>query len=360
MGGIVVQHLKTTEVEKLLSMQESHFLDFKSIGISPSKLTRTISAFSNAEGGEIYIGIYEDKSLNKFIWQGFTKIEDANGFIQTFEEIFPLGNEYMYTFLEANDTQGFLLKVEVKKTRDIKLSSEKTIYVRRGAQNLPLQSEENINRLRRNKGLISFENENISINKEIITNSTQIIEFMLEIIPTSEPEDWLRKQQLLIGDNVTVAGLILFADEPQAALPKRCGLKIYRYKTKDKEGTRESLDFDPISIEGSAYNQIFEARKKITEIIQAVRIKTPSGLKNVIYPNEALHEIITNAVIHRDYSIADDIHVRIYDNRIEVLSPGTLPAHITPENILSERFSRNGAIVRLINKFKNPPNKDIG
>jgi ATP-dependent DNA helicase RecG len=45
---------------------------------------------------------------------------------------------------------------------------------------------------------------------------------------------------------------------------------------------------------------------------------------------------------------------------VEVISPGTLPAHITPENILDERFSRNGVIVRLINKFPDPPNKDVG
>ena len=78
------------------------------------------------------------------------------------------------------------------------------------------------------------------------------------------------------------------------------------------------------------------------------------------YPITALHEIITNAVLHRDYSIADDIHIRVFDNRVEVASPGTLPAHITPENILDERFARNPAIVRLINKFPNPPNKDVG
>lgn len=73
-----------------------------------------------------------------------------------------------------------------------------------------------------------------------------------------------------------------------------------------------------------------------------------------------LHEIITNAVLHRDYSIADDIHVRIFDNRVEVESPGGLPAHITPENILDQRYSRNGNIVRWINKFPDPPNKDVG
>lgn len=54
---------------------------------------------------------------------------------------------------------------------------------------------------------------------------------MLQVVPTSEPEPWLKKQQILINSRPTVAGIVLFADEPQAALPKRCGIKIYRYKT---------------------------------------------------------------------------------------------------------------------------------
>jgi len=60
------------------------------------------------------------------------------------------------------------------------------------------------------------------------------------------------------------------------------------------------------------------------------------------------------------YAIADDVHVRIFDNRVEVESPGRLPAHVTVKNILDERFARNGSVVRLINKFPNPPNKDVG
>ena len=84
------------------------------------------------------------------------------------------------------------------------------------------------------------------------------------------------------------------------------------------------------------------------------------GLVSVQYPPETLHEIITNAVLHRDYALSDDVHVRIFDNRVEVESPGRLPAHITPENILRERFARNASIVRIINKFPNPPNKDVG
>jgi ATP-dependent DNA helicase RecG len=165
---------------------------------------------------------------------------------------------------------------------------------------------------------------------------------------------------LILEGKPTVAGIVLFAEEPQAILPKRTGIKVYRYKTKASEGTRDTLDKEPLSIEGNAYVQITDAVKSTTEIIESVRVNTPTGLESVKYPITALHEIITNAVLHRDYSIADDIHIRIFDNRVEVASPGTLAGHITPENILNERFARNATIVRLINKFPDPPNKDVG
>jgi predicted HTH transcriptional regulator len=61
---------------------------------------------------------------------------------------------------------------------------------------------------------------------------------------------------------------------------------------------------------------------KTQEIIEGVRKWTEHGVEMVSYPPETLHEIITNAVLHRDYGIADDISVRIFDDRVEVESLG--------------------------------------
>jgi ATP-dependent DNA helicase RecG len=152
----------------------------------------------------------------------------------------------------------------------------------------------------------------------------------------------------------------LFADLPQAILPKRTGIKVYRYKTDKLEGTRDTLVDQPVSIEGPAYDVIKDAVSLTKEIIDRIQTLGDEGLEPVVYPTETLHEVITNAVLHRDYEIADDVHVRIFDNRVEVESPGRLPAHITTRNILRERFARNGNIVRVINKFPDPPNKDVG
>jgi ATP-dependent DNA helicase RecG len=360
MSGIEIARISDADANKILSSAEGHFLDLKSKDIKPGKLSQSICAFANAEGGELYIGIIEDKEQNIRIWDGFENEEAANGHVQLFDELFPLGTYSMQTFLSNEGYPGLILKVEVPKSREIKEASNGKIYVRRGAQNLPYEAPDRIEILRRDKGLSSFESETVNCDPSIITNSAVIIAFMLEVVPSSEPELWLRKQQVLMGDKPTVAGLLLFAEEPQAIIPKRCGIKVYRYKSSDAEGTRDTLNSDPISIEGCAYEQIRHAVAEVTDIIESVRIRTTEGLLNVAYPVEAIHEIITNAVIHRDYSIADDIHVKIFDNRVEILSPGTLPGHITPVNILDERFARNGVIVRLINKFPNPPNKDVG
>ncbi len=360
MAKIETSKLSDSEVQKLIDCTEGHFLDLKSCEIKPSKLSRTIAAFANAEGGELIIGISEDKQQKIRTWEGFSNEEAANSHIQVFDELFPLGTDSMMSFLCSDGLPGVILKVEVPKSTEIKRASDGKVYVRRGAQNIPIETEDRLQILRREKGLSSFETETVNVDPTTITNSESIIAFMLEVVPSSEPDSWLKKQQVLIDNKPTVAGVVLFSDEPQALLPKRCGIKIYRYKSTDDEGTRETLDFDPISIEGCAYNQVIKAVNDATDIIESVRIRTPTGLISVSYPVEAIHEIITNAVLHRDYAIADDIHIKIFDNRVEILSPGTLPGHITPENILDERFARNGVIVRLINKFPNPPNKDVG
>jgi len=356
MPEISTTRISTPEVEKLLSLSEGHFMDLKSIRIAPGKLTKAISAFANAEGGELFIGI-EDSPRK---WDGFVTEEEANAHLQVFEELFPLGADFDYQFLAAEGENGVILKATIAKTRNILVAGDGKVYVRRGAQSLPVPDGDRLEALRRDKGLTSFETEPVNCPPEVVTNSEPIIGFLLEVVPTAEPLAWLKKQLILLGDKPTVAALILFADEPQAALPKRCGIKIYRYKTSDAEGNRETLEFDPISIEGCAYSQIKQAVAKTTEIVQSVKVRTATGLVDTQYPFEALHEVITNAVIHRDYSITDDIHIRVFDNRIEILSPGTLSGHVTVANILDERFARNPVIVRLINKFPDPPNKDVG
>lgn len=358
--AIATYKISEEQRNQILYREESHFCDLKSVDIAPAKLSRSIAAFANSDGGELFVGVSEDKASGLRSWKGFANVEAANGHFQPFEQLFPLGSDFDYSFLNCEGESGLVLQIQVRKTQDIKRATDGGVYVRRGAQNLPVNTPDALRRLEYTKGLASFENDVLDVPINVIENSLPTLEFMLGVVPTAEPGPWLTKQRLIREAKPTVAGLLLFADPPQGFLAKRSGIKVYRYKTKDAEGSRETLAFTPLTIEGHLYAQIHEAVASTTSVVEEIRRLGDASLEEVQYPNEALHEIITNAVLHRDYSIADDIHIRVFDNRIEVESPGRLPAHITVDNILSERFSRNGTIVRIINKFPDPPNQDVG
>lgn len=357
---IDIEAITVEQATKVVETPEGQFADVKAIEIQPAKLTKTLSAFSNSDGGDLYIGIGEDTRTKNREWRGFSRIEDANGHLQAFEGLFPLGSEFQYEFLSCSNLPGFVLHAQINKTQSIKQASNGIPYVRRGAQNLSVENHEALKRLEYCKGISSFESETSSAPLELVTQSEVITRFIQNVVPEAAPEKWLKKQMLIRNELPTVAGILLFSDEPQAVLPKRCGIKIYRYKTSAAEGFREALAFDPKTIEGCAYDQITASVATTVAITETIPKLGDASLEKIAYPGEALHEIITNAVIHRDYSVADDVHIRIFDNRVEVQSPGKLPAHITVQNILNERFARNGAVVRILNKFPNPPNKDVG
>lgn len=360
--NIDVKQITGEQVEKLLALDEGHFVDLKSIDISAASLTKTISAFANTGGGEIYLGI-EEKVKGAGAtreWRGFPNVEAANGILQAIEAMSPLANHYEAAFLAASSQPGLLLHLTIFKTREISLASNGTAYIRRGAQKLPLDGDEALQRLRYDKGLNTFEDEFVDVELKEITNSAVVLEFLVNVVPTAEPEQWLEKQRLIIKDRATVAGVLLFSDEPQPILPKRSAIKLFRYKTKADEGERDFLVGTPDTVEGPIYELIYTAVDRAKQVIEGITKLGVSGLEKVQYPEDALHEIVTNAVLHRDYSIAADVQVRIFDNRVEIESPGKLPGHVTQQNILKEQFARNPKIVRLINRFPNPPNKDVG
>jgi ATP-dependent DNA helicase RecG len=348
------------EADRILALEEGHFLDFKAVEITPAKLSESISAFGNTAGGELFVGIGESGTRQQRYWNGFTSMESANGLFQVLNRMTPLSNNYHAAWISCPGAAGHVLHLVIPKTKDIVIATDGNPYVRRNAQNLKVSGADALQRLRLDKGIATFEDDVVNVDQETITNSMTTLQFILDQIPSAEPDEWMRKQNLLSEKRPIVAGVLLFSDEPQAALPKRSAIKIFRYGSREEEGRRDQLAGDPVTIEGCLYKQIFEAVERTKKMVEEVRALTPAGLAQASYPHETLHEIITNAVLHRDYSIAADVQVRVFDNRIEVESPGRLPGHVTTQNILREQSARNPKVVRLINKFPNPPNKDVG
>jgi ATP-dependent DNA helicase RecG len=316
------------QAEKIINVKEDYLNDVKAKEIRPAKLSETVSAFANAAGGDIYIGVTEDINNNKVRgWDGFDDVEEANNIIHVLIEAHPLANHLKFEFLACDEFNGLVLHVSISKVKDIVKASNDEIYVRANAGKIKINT---------------------------------IINFVLNVIPSSEPITYLKNQDLVRDNNVKAAGVLLFCDEPAVYLPKRSSIKLLRYTTKEETVGREFLEGPPITIEGDLYNLIYGAVDATKKKVEEIKKLGERGLEAISYPHETLHEIITNAVLHRDYSIAVDTQIRVYDNRIEIESPGRLPGHVTVDNILDTQSARNPKIVRLINKFPDAPNQDVG
>ncbi|HEY84165.1 MAG TPA: transcriptional regulator [Chloroflexi bacterium] len=142
----------------------------------------------------------------------------------------------------------------------------------------------------------------------------------------------------------TNVGLLLFASDPQRYFPQ-AEITVARYT-----GLQMSDAFVRADIRGTLPEQVRRAEAFVLENIGLdVRMDGLQRSEATLYPRSAVREVIVNALAHRDYSIrGDNIRLLLFANRLECYSPGRLPGHVTVDNIVRERFSRNAAMVQVL------------
>ena len=346
-----------------LKRDEDHFFDRKAMGVAGKAVQKIAIAFANADGGEFVIGIADDEEepVPEKRWQGASKFEDFNPHLQALSEIKPsLAPEY--SILDTASQTGLVLSVRVEKSPSVHQTADGTVYVRKGAQSIPVKDAQRIMDLQFAKGAASFEDQLLaSASPEEIVEAEELKRFLSEYSPKTDPIEFVSNQNLM--DRKTweprVAGILLFNANPSSLLPRKCAVKIARYETREDDPERDHLK-ETVTLEGPLYQLIHTTVKTVSEMMSAVSIWTTIGLRKLEYPPEAIWEIVVNALIHRDYSISDDVQVLVFDNRIEIASPGKLPGYVSIDNILDARYSRNSKIVRTLARYPNPPNKDLG
>jgi len=358
-----IQTIDDFDAHELCVKDEGHFYDRKAFEIKPAKIQIVAVAFANADGGEIVIGIADAKSEPDPAkrWAGRASQEDFNQHLQALTEITPT-LPFRFQFLACPPRPGLVLQIQIDKSAQVHSTPDKRVYVRLGAQKLPIDDPEKVMALSFSKGAKSFEDYVVPASRiEWIAESKAISEFLADYSPATDAVEFVVNQQLVDFKTwePTVAGVLLFSDNPSANMPRQCAVKVARYTTREEEPDREHLESTK-TVEGTVYNIIHETVALVRATMSSIKVWTTTGLKAVEYPPETIWEILVNAVIHRDYSISDNIQVLIFDNRIEIVSPGKFPAFITKENILEARFSRNPRIVRTLNRYKDAPNRDMG
>ncbi len=166
--------------------------------------------------------------------------------------------------------------------------------------------------------------------------------------PATSPQETLINLGALVeeeGELVpTQGGLLFFGRDPQRFIP-HSEVRIARFK-----GTAMGHFIDSADLQGTLPEMIDEAERFIQRNTRvAAKVVGFKRREVTEYPYEAVREAICNAVCHRDYFMdGSTVRIMIFDDRIEVNSPGPLPPGVTVENIDRKHVLRNKLIANYL------------
>jgi ATP-dependent DNA helicase RecG len=317
-------------------------IEFMSV-IDVDRLAETLVAFANSDGGTIILGINPDGTVNGSL--SLEDVQDALGL--ALRECRPgVRTEWQPSEVRG----GSVIAIRVPRSTDLHSLEDGRVIVRSGAENRPLGGDE-IRHLAATKSSDDFELKEVSgarfedLDPEIVAEYREKrAERQRRAITMDDGTLLMSAGALTEKDKPTVAGLMLFGRDPQHFLPQG-GLTVVRFPGEGLHGPsysrREEIGGPLPRLIEAAWKVIWEEMRTVSTVVKGL-VREEKGE----YPPVAVREALVNAVCHRDYQLTGRrVEIRMFEDRMEVISPGGLPGYITVDNIVEEHFSRNPRIV---------------
>ncbi|MBO7466786.1 MAG: putative DNA binding domain-containing protein [Bacteroidaceae bacterium] len=347
-------------VDYIVKEDENKLFDRKSSKVKPTDIAPIISAFANAEGGTVVIGVAEKtREIEGIDGIGNDSINDL---IAAPKDVCIPMPHYKEEFLDVINKQGkadrlLLLHIEPSPEQVVRTINNST-YLRVGDRTKELKGED-LRNLEYSKSVRHYEDEchpDASIedlDKELLSIYREKLHAEdLSYEELLKARGFLKQQK---GSNkLTNAAVLLFAKNIVQFYPN-CRIRFVRYDgTKARTGVDINIIRDQ-SIELPVLRIIQAAKTFIgSQLREFTALDTVTGKFQIVpeYPEFAWLEGIVNAVTHREYAMSGRyILVSMYDDRLEIESPGKLPSVVTVDNIKETRYSRNPRIARLLTDF---------
>lgn len=336
----------------LLALPEDQWFDRKSIRTKPDKLAETLVAMANAEGGVVVVGL-SDGAVEGV--DGFHKAVNSLRQVPmnfTVPPVHALAREV--PCYDVDDRPTSLLVFEVDSSPAVHTTPQDGCFLRVGDQNRRLsflQRQE----LNYDKGQAQFDGEYVPDAFWLEDLDQHIVDDYANVIGASDGLGALQARGLMSPDRrVTNGAFLLFGRKPQTRFPQAF-VRVLRYRGVERQsGRRQALSND-IRCEGPLPAVLKAADTAISELQPQRRFLGPPGRFVVegLIPRDAWLEGVVNAVIHRSYSVGGDhIRVDIFDDRIEIESPGRFPGLVRLDDVRSiTRFARNPRIARVCSEL---------
>ena len=338
--------MEALEALEIISRGEDSRHQFKRRFNNAADAAEELAAFANSEGGQIFIGVDDDGTIPGLTPKEVRVQNDliANAATQNIRS--PISPQTENLTINGQT----VMIVTVAAGIDKPYFADYVIWQKVGSDKRRITSKEELRRL--------FQASDLLQSDEIPVRGCGVEQVDFEFfrsyyarrygeeLPAMEPTSLLRLLEnlnLSQRNELNLAGLLLFGRHPQRFKPAFV-VKAVRFAglTETESAYIDSEDFS---------GRLDEQFKGALTFVQRNLQKGQSGQSvNSVgiasVPNAVFEELLVNALLHRNYLLNSPIRLFFFDDRIEILSPGSLPNHLTVEHIRRGNSSiRNSVLV---------------
>lgn len=325
--------METAELLAIIGRNEDGKNQFKANVTNETSLAQEMVAFSNSGGGTIFVGVSNDGTFSGLNRDDMGRLNQLTSNAAS-QHVRPPINPQTENI---GAPEGLVLCIYVPDgIAKPYMDKNGVIWVKSGSDKRKATSREEIQRLYQRAGLIHGDEVLVSGLTIADLDGDYFKAFFERIFGETVENQELSLSTLLenmnlMRDNVfNVSGALLFARNPSFKLP------AFIVK---------AIAFPGNEIHETDYVDSGDLTGKIADIFQKSisfvfgNIRHVQGDQNVNSPGEpeiprvTLEELIANALIHRDYFVSAAVRLFIFDDRVEIISPGHLPNNLTIENI---------------------------
>lgn len=322
------------ELENRVMLGEDSKNQFKFDIKSPEQLAAEMVAFSNSNGGTIYVGVTDDGQVKPLDAHAVRRLNQMISNVATSFVHDPIAVETENVAVETGSV--VLIKVREGVSKPY-FDKDGVIWLKVGADKRRVNSRDEIRRFFQETRQLHADEGEVALGYDGL-DQLRLRDFLEQKMGAALPPDEDGVIRLLRGMNLAtesgrlnLAGALMFARHPEWVVP---------------QFVVKAVRFPGVSLAATDYLESEDLAGPLAAVYEGtmgflsrnLRKLQPRG--GVNYPGEqeipadVLSELVVNALVHRDYFVSAPIRVFVFDDRVEIVSPGHLPNHLTVEKIL--------------------------
>lgn len=344
--------MNLSELSQRIEKWEDLHTEFKEEAAHEDDLSAALVAFANTDSGQLIIGVSKTRQI--------VGVRDADKVMQRLDQISVNNCEPPLTIIQETVTaeNGIVIVVNIPKGDQRPYRTNRGDYFIRATSGRRRASRQELLRLFQSVESLYYD-ETLALRASLQDLDTQGFAYFFERAyhrpaPVEKELENTLKNMRLLGEqqsgeiHPTLTGLLCFGREPQRFIYHS---QIIAARIQGVSIAAEPSDVK--QIEGTLLDMLEDAARflylhlPIPHVIKGLEPEARPEL-----PETALRELLVNAIVHRDYTIHAPIRVLIFDDRIEIHTPGVLPNSVTVESILlgAAHVLRNPTIYSIFNR----------